>query len=182
VERCEQALKEATVAMANYRNQQGVVDPHQQSDVNYQLISSLEAQLIDTKTQLANLKAFAPDSPQPATLELRAKTLQSAIDTETAKLAGNKNSLSTIDAVYQQLILDQKVKEQQLDLALGSLETARDQAERQQLYVEVISKPVHPDIAMEPGRFVGVLVTLIVGFVVWGIATMLIAGIREHQM
>jgi capsular polysaccharide transport system permease protein len=175
-------VKDATIALSNYRNQQAVVDPEKQASFHFELITKLQDELIATKTELANLRAFAPDSPNPPTLELRAKTLQTAMDTELAKVAGNEDSLSSKDAQYQQLVLERGFAEQQLASAMASLETARNEAQRQQVYLEVVSKPARPDVAMEPKRIQGVFVTLLVGLIVWGIATMLIAGIREHTM
>ena len=182
VNRAQAEVKAATIALSNYRNQQAVVDPEKQASFHFELISKLQDELIATQTELANLRAFAPDSPNPPTLELRAKTLQAAMDTELAKVAGNEDSLSSKDAQYQQLVLERGFAEQQLASALTSLETARNEAQRQQLYLEVVAKPVRPDFAMEPKRIEGVLVTVLVGLMVWGISTMLIAGIREHQM
>ena len=65
---------------------------------------------------------------------------------------------------------------------MSSLQLARNDSLRQNLYLEIVAKPVLPDAAMEPQRIRSILVTLIVGFVVWGILTMLVAGIREHQL
>ena len=182
VDRAQAEVKAATVALSNYRNQQAVVDPESQASFHFQLITKLQDELIATKTELANLRAFAPDSPNPPALELKAKTLQAAMDTELAKVAGNEDSLSSKDAQYQQLVLERGFAEQQLGSALASLETARNEAQRQQLYLEVVAQPARPDFAMEPRRTEGVIVTLLVGLIVWGISTMLIAGIREHTM
>jgi len=182
VDRAKAEVKDATLALSAYRNQQGVVDPVNQATFHFQLIAKLQDELIATKTELANLHEFAPASPNAPTLELKAKTLQAAMDTELAKVAGNEDSLSTKDAQYQQLVLERGFAEQQLASALTSLETARNEAQRQQLYLEVVAQPARPDFAMEPKRIEGVFVTLLVGLIVWGIATMLIAGIREHTM
>ena len=159
-----------------------MVDPEKQSTLHFQLIAKLQDELIATRTDLANLQAFAPNSPNPPALELKAKTLQAAMDAELAKVAGNQDSLSTKDAAYQQLVLERGFAEQQLASALTSLETARNEAQRQQLYLDIISQPLRPDVAMEPRRIQGVLVTFLVGLIAWGISSMLIAGIREHQL
>ena len=58
--------------------------------------------------------------------------------------------------------------------ALATLEQARNEAQRKQLYIERIVQPIKPDEAMEPRRFRGIFATLMLGLVAWGILTMLI--------
>ena len=174
VDEAKKAVTDASLALSDYRNQEGVVDPEKQSAVNFNLIA--------TKTELANLRAFAPNSPNPPTLELRAQTLQSAIDSEMAKVAGGKDSLSSKDAKYEELALERGFAQQQLSMDLTSLQLAQDNAQRQQLYLEIVANPLRPDTAIEPRRIEGVLVTLLVGLIAWGIASMLLAGIQEHQL
>jgi capsular polysaccharide transport system permease protein len=38
-----------------------------------------------------------------------------------------------------------------------------------------------PDVAQEPHRLRGILATFVLGLVAWGILSMLLAGVREHQ-
>jgi capsular polysaccharide transport system permease protein len=38
-----------------------------------------------------------------------------------------------------------------------------------------------PDVAQEPRRLRSVAATFILGLVAWGILSMLLAGVREHQ-
>jgi capsular polysaccharide transport system permease protein len=182
VDHAKSGVRDATLALSTYRNEQAVLNPEEQANAHLELISKLQDELIATNTELANLRAFAPDSPNPPSLELKAKTLQAAMDAELAKVAGSQNSLSSKDAKYQQFVLERGFAEQQLASALASLETARNEAQRQQLYLEVVSQPIRPDVAMEPHRIMGIFVTMLVGFVAWGICSMLIAGIREHHL
>ena len=64
---------------------------------------------------------------------------------------------------------------------MTSLEQARNEAQRKQLYLERIVQPSLPDVAVEPRRLRGVAATFLLGLVAWGILSMLIAGVREHQ-
>ena len=62
-----------------------------------------------------------------------------------------------------------------------SLDQARNEAQRKQLYLERIVQPSMPDKSMEPRRIRGVLSTFLLGFILWGVLAMLFAGVREHQ-
>jgi capsular polysaccharide transport system permease protein len=68
-----------------------------------------------------------------------------------------------------------------LATALASLETARNEAQRKQLYLERIVAPSLPDRSFEPRRLKGILEVFLLGLIAWGIGSMLIAGVREHQ-
>jgi capsular polysaccharide transport system permease protein len=46
--------------------------------------------------------------------------------------------------------------------------------------LERIVQPSRPDTALEPRRVRGVLATLGLGLIVWGVLTMLVAGVKEH--
>ena len=65
--------------------------------------------------------------------------------------------------------------------AMSGLEQTRDEAQRKQLYLERIVQPSKPDMAMEPRRLRMVFIVFFLGLVAWGILTMLITGIKEHQ-
>ena len=54
-------------------------------------------------------------------------------------------------------------------------------AQKQELYLETISRPNLPDAPQLPHRFEDILATLLISFIVWGILTILIAGVKEHH-
>jgi capsular polysaccharide transport system permease protein len=177
----ETKSKTAALALSSYRNAKGVVDPERQATVQLQQVAKLQDELIATKTQLAQLRAFTPQNPQIQSLQLRAQTLQAEMDTETTKVAGGERSLSGKAAEFQRLALEREFADKQLGSALVSLEQARNEAQRKQVYLERIAQPSVPDIAMEPRRLRAIFSTFVLGLAAWGILTMLLAGVREHQ-
>ena len=112
---------------------------------------------------------------------MREKTIEKEIEKEMQKITGGENSLASKAAEYERLALDREFADKQLASALASLEVARNEAQRQQLYLETISKPNLPDEAISPKRLRGIVTTLVLGLVGWGILSMLLAGVREHQ-
>ncbi|PPE67327.1 hypothetical protein [Caldimonas caldifontis] len=181
VAEAERKAKEAALAVAVFRNQQAVVDPERQTTIHLQQISKLQDELILTKTQLAQLRAFTPDNPQLPALQVKARTLQGEIDAEIAKVSGGRSSLTNKAAEFQRLALEREFADRQLAAALVSLEQARNEAQRKQLYLERIVQPNLPDVATEPRRLRSFLAVVALGLVLWGILSMLIAGVREHQ-
>lgn len=177
----EEKAKSAAHALSEFRNTQAVVDPEKQTMLHFEQIARLQEELIRTRGQLTQLKVFAPDSPHPPALELRAQTLEAEIAGETEKITGGEQSLASKAAEYQRLQLEREFADKQLAIAMAALEAARNEAQRQQLYLETIDKPNQPDNAIYPKRLRGILTTLLLGFISWGILSMLVAGVREHQ-
>jgi capsular polysaccharide transport system permease protein len=177
----EKNASAATLAVSAFRARKGVFDPERQSALQLQLVSKLQDELIAMTMQLAQVRALTRDNPQIPSLKERVASLQSQIDKETAKVAGGARSLSSQSADFERLALDRAFAEKQLAIALTSLEQARSDALRKQLYLERIAQPSVPDVAVEPRRLRGVVATFLVGMMAWGILSMLLAGVREHQ-
>lgn len=177
----KQHSQDAALALSTYRNQEGVVDPEKQATVQLQMISKLQDELIATRTQLLELRAFAPQNPQIEVLATRASGLSSEINAQLGLVAGDKKSLSSRAAQYQRLWLESQFADKQLASAMASLEEARNEARRKQAYVERIVQPNLPDDPLEPRRIRGIIATFILGIASWGILSMLIAGMLEHR-
>lgn len=173
--------QQAALALSVYRNQQGVLDPEKQASVQLQMISKLQDDLIATRTQLRELREFAPQNPQVEVLATRVQGLTAAINEQLGQVTGGNRSLSTRAARYQRLALESQFADKQLAAAMASLEEARNEGRRKQAYVERIVQPNLPDAALEPRRIRGIFTTLILGLAAWGILSMLIAGTLEHR-
>jgi len=171
----------AAAALASFRNRSGIVDPEEQAAVQLQMVSKLQDELIATRTQLAEIQRYAPANPQVESLQIRVGSLQRQINQELGKVAGSRRSLAGAAAQYQRLKLESEFADKQLAAAMSSLTEAQNEARRKQAYVERIVRPNLPDSATEPRRLRGILATFILGLVAWGILSMLLAGIREHQ-
>jgi capsular polysaccharide transport system permease protein len=181
VAHAEQRARTASLALSAYRNEKQVFDPERQSTVQFQQIAKLQDELIASKTQLAQLRDASIQSPQIHALEKRTEILTAEIASETAKIVGAGASLAQKAADYERLSLDKSFAEKSLAAALASLETARNEALRKQLYLERIVSPNLPDRSFEPKRIKSTLEVFLLGLIAWGIGSMLIAGVREHQ-
>jgi capsular polysaccharide transport system permease protein len=106
--------------------------------------------------------------------------LQDAIDAETAKVAGGERSLSSKSADYESVELQREYADKRLEIALTSLQEARENAMKQQLYVEGIARPNRPDIAIEPKRARDVAATFLLCLVIWGVLSLFITAVKEH--
>ncbi|MBM3594479.1 MAG: hypothetical protein FJX31_01485 [Alphaproteobacteria bacterium] len=171
----------AALALATYRNQVGVIDPERQATVQLQMISKLQDELIGARMQLLQLASASPQNPQIPLLKVRISGLEKEIANQLGRVAGSKGSLSETAAEYQRLQLQVEFADQQLALSLSALQDARNEARRQRAYVERVAQPSLPDAALEPRRLRGIFATFIISLVAWGVLSMLLAGVREHQ-
>lgn len=181
VEIAEQKVKETADALTYYRVKNKFVDLPAQSNAQLALVSNLSSELIRVETQLAQLESITPDNPQVGALKQRQKSLKAQLEQQSKSLAGSGNSIATQAADYQRLVLDNELAQQQLTTAMVSLQNTRNEADRQQLYLEVINQPSKPDWAVEPYRLYNILATFIIGLMLYGVFGLLIASIREHK-
>ena len=172
--------RDASLAMLAFRRQQSVFEPDKQAAIQLEGVAKLEAELVSTEAELAQLKKLSPGNPQIIGLESRAQTLRSAISSEAAKVTSDKGSLSAHAPEFERLALESTFADKQLGVALASLETARSESARQQLYLERLVQPNTPDMAMEPQRLRSVFTVLLVSMIAWGVVNLLLASIREH--
>ncbi|KVX59134.1 hypothetical protein [Burkholderia cepacia] len=171
----------ATLALAKYRNSAGVIDPERQSSIPLQQVGKLQDQLITTRVQIAEMERLSPANPGLPNLRERAILLQKAIDQVSQHVASESgNSLASKAAEFQRLTLEKEFADRILASAISSLEQARTEAERKQLYLERIASPSLPDYAMSPRRGRNILATFLLGMVFWGVLTIVIGGVKEH--
>ena len=178
----EDKVKEASVQLTKFRVKNGVFDLKAQSEVQLGLVSKLQDELIVIQTQLDQVKAVTPENPQIPGLLAREKSLRKEITQQIRAISGGSDrSLSNQAAEYQRVYLENELAEKQLAAAITSLEGAKAEADRQQLYLEIVSQPSRPDMAQKPTRIYNIVATFIIGLIVYGIASLLTASIREHK-
>lgn len=180
VRESEEEAQRAAIALAAYRNSHGVIDPERQASAQLQTLSKFEDTLIATRAQLSTMRKTAADNPGIAVLKNRITSLSREMAAEVARVAGQDKSLASEASEYQGLILADEIAAKELTAAVASLGQAQTEARRQQSYVERIAQPSLPDAAGEPHRIRDVFATILLGLIVWSIARMLNASIREH--
>ena len=178
----QKKAKAAALALASFRNEKGVIDPEKQSTIPLQQVAKLQDELISIKAQIMQLEKLAIDNPQLPVLRRHLDLLENEITSETLRIAGaGDKSLASKAAEYQRLTLEKEFADRMLASAMSTLEQARNEAQRKQLYLERVTQPSKPDEAMEPRRLRTIAAVLVLGMITWGIMSMLIAGIKEHS-
>lgn len=181
VRKAEDNANEAAQALTQYRNRNRVFNPEGQSTQVLTQITKLQDQLVQAKMQLAQIQNVAPDNAQIEPLKVQIRILEQEIQNQKSSVVGDKQSFTSQSGNFQRLTLEKELADKQLAAAMTSLEQARNDAVRKQLYLERVAQPNTPDAALEPKRLKGIIATILLGLITWGILSMLLAGAREHK-
>ena len=170
----------AALALSSFRTAQTIFDPDRQSAIQLQGVAKLQEELFATEAQLNQIRQVSPKNPQVASLANRVSSLRNTIATETSKVAGGGSSLTSKSANFERLVLEKSFADKQFASTLASLESARSEAERKQLYLERLVQPNLPDKALEPRRIRSIFMVFAVGLIAWGVVSLLVASVKEH--
>ena len=181
VRAAEAKVQETAEALAKYRNQSKLFSPAPQANLQAELLSKLKDQQLAAQIQLGQMEINAPRNPRIPLIKKGIADLQRQIVSQTATLAGNRESLASKSVKYERFNLAQIFAQKQLAAAISSLEQARVQAQKQQLFIETIVTPDLPDEALLPRDARNILATTLIGLLIWGILSVILAGISEHH-
>jgi len=140
----------------------------------------MNGELANSRAQLAEILKNAPNSPQIPLIRTRIGSLEKLIADERTKITGDNNSVVTALTEYERLDVQRLLAEKTLASALTSLEQARLEAQRQQLYLETIAQPNLADYPLYPKRALSFATVVMSCLLAYGIAWLLVSGVREH--
>lgn len=180
VETAQKEIETVQSRLTAYRMQQNMLDPKSAAAGPLELVAKLIAQQTAAQTQLADVLKNSPHSPQIPLIKTRIASLSQTIEDARTKITGANNSVASAQSEYERLNVELGLQEKTLASAFTSLESARLEAQRQQLYLETIVQPNLPDYPLYPLRVVWFLITSASCLVAYGIAWLLVASVREH--
>ena len=163
-----------------FRNHEMLIDPSQNSLAMLGTITQLKGDLAQTSIQLGETASGSPSSPAIQSLQARATALRQGIATEQGEMAGNDKALAGKVSTYERLTLLRDLAGKSFANALTALDSARQEARRQKIYVVTIVEPNLPDEDTEPQRARSVLTIFVMSFAVFAMGWMLLAGAKEH--
>lgn len=180
LKRAEEKVIEAQVKITKFRNDEMMLDPTRNSVLVIELVGRLSSELAQTRAQITEMMAGSPDNPQLASLYRRAGALETQINTERARITTASDGLADKISTYEQLMLNKEFSAKLLGTALNTLEAARAEARRQQLYLQRIVEPTLPDHPTEPTRLYNILTVLAGNLLLLLIAWLLLTGLNSH--
>jgi capsular polysaccharide transport system permease protein len=180
VERAKERLQQAHLALTSFRNRELTIDPNESSVLVMQLVASLSEQLTQIETEIAETLATSPGGPQLVALQRRAEALTEQIAAQRERFTENSEGLARKIGQFEALRLEQDVATKVLSSAILSLEEARNEARRKQLYLERVAAPQLPDRAVEPRRLFNVVSIAALNLILLLVGWLMKTGIAEH--
>jgi capsular polysaccharide transport system permease protein len=180
VKDAEKRVIEAQKNITDFRNRELMIDPKASSMSMVDLISELSSELANMRARLAETRKTAPNSAAIPFMTSQIAALEQQIEAERAKMVGSDTSIAPRIADYESLTLLREFANKALVSALDSLEAARGDVRRQQLYLEVIVPPDRPDKAELPLALKDILITFLATGIAYLLGWLLITAVRDH--
>jgi capsular polysaccharide transport system permease protein len=181
VDRARDHVVEVALQLAAFRNSIGSVDPTRESAAALDQVAQMAMDLAETQATLQQQMALSPSSPALPSLRERIRTVREQMEKEKLKIVGSDRSLATKLADFEKLTLDRELAGREMDSALSSLTMARQDAQRQHLYLQRIAEPNLADEARYPLRLLGIALAFAAFFALFVVVNALYNGIREHH-
>jgi capsular polysaccharide transport system permease protein len=177
----EDALAQAQGRLTSFRQTRGDIDPQASGQAQIGLVTTMTGQLAAARAQLAAMSGMInTSSPQYRALAARVSALQAQLSAQTGRLTGGSSAIANDISGYEGLRLRQEFLAKRYEAAASSLEKAREQAVRQQLYVVRVVDANMPQKALFPERS-RILLTVLIGLLLaYAIGWLIVAGVREH--
>lgn len=179
----ERRVLESREALSRFRQQQQELDSAGAVQAAVQAMGQLEGQLIAAQAELRERMSFMrPDNVALQNTRNRIEALERQIVAERTRRTQGDGALAHQLGTFERLMLEREFADRQLASATASLETARIEAQRQQMY---LSRVVEPNLAvypLYPRKLISVGSIFLGLSVAFGIGWLLVAGMREHAV
>lgn len=182
VQLSEERISDVQKRITEFRNKELIVDPSKQSEAALELVARLTGEVALERAQLENIMVMTPSSPQIGPLRTRIRSMEDQIIQQRALIVGGDKSMAHKLSQFEQISLERDLAVKQLTSALASLENARQEAQRQQLYLERVVEPHTPDYPLYPKRLMWIGVVFVVSLCLFWIVREFRAVVLEHRL
>ncbi|RAI58401.1 capsule biosynthesis protein [Roseicella frigidaeris] len=181
VGRAEARLKAIQLEIGRFRERERAVDPTRSAGLALENIGRLEGALAQARADLAEAQRFSrPDNPALLPLRNKVAALTAQVTEERHRLGNTQDGVSQQVGEFERLSVERELALSQLASANASLERARADAQRQQIFLLRVVEPNLAEYARYPKATLTTLYIFICLAVLYGLAWLLIAGMREH--
>jgi capsular polysaccharide transport system permease protein len=180
VANAEDRLRKARIALGAYRNQAQLIDPSKQAGGVLDVANKLVSEQSALQAQLDVMLRATPANPTIPALRSRIAAIGREIAAQNSRAVGTPSAISSKLGGYENLTVEQEFATQNYTLASAALEQAREEAQKQQFYLERVSNPSKPDVPELPHRLQQILTIFGAALFLYFTGWMLYAGILEH--
>ena len=178
-----QKLLDAKQRLLEYRNRNVLIDPALKAASIGEIIAKLTVKRIEVENNLSSLAGtLSSDSPSQRLLATQLSVIDKQIAEQKQQLTGNADSprVSAEIAEFEQLKLGEFYTQRMYQISQADYEKSRQQAEKQQLYLGTIIRPLMPGDPLIPKIGIYTFLCFALLLIIWAIVSLLISSIREH--
>lgn len=175
---------ESLDALLAFQERAQQVDPQGFAAARLEIQAGIEQELTQLQGQLDVLRKKLPeDAPGIGQVKDRLAVVEKQLATERARstVSVSGESAAQILNEFAKLKLESEFATQAYMSSLTSLESARIEAIRQNLYLETFVRPHLPQIAEYPRALLNTLLVFVLSFLIWAIGGLLVSAAREHS-
>lgn len=178
----EEKVLEANIDLSEFRNKNKNFDPTITATGVLEITAKLEAELAETKTEIATLSNFLKsDNARIQALRAKARSLQGQISSQSSRLASKTGStLANIAQEYEALKLLSEFSVKRYSMALAAFEEARNSARKQTKYLVRVVGPTLPEESLKPKALNEILGTFFIALVTYILGGLMISALRDH--
>jgi capsular polysaccharide transport system permease protein len=166
-----------------FQTQYKLLDPMAQAQAAESLTSGLQATLAQQEAELRHALTYLnPNSYQIRSQRSQLNATRAQLEAERLRATSGQpaSRLNTLAAEFQELTLRASFAQDAYRLALTAVENARIDASRKMKSLVVIDSPSLPETAEYPRRVYNLATLLLVTLLLYGIARLVMATIRDH--
>lgn len=184
VQRALQRLSTMRVALLSFRTKASTIDPVQSATSLSETLTQLTREKLALEANRVSLEnVLDKTAPTVRFLGTQIDALNRQIGEIQSRLTGHVKGLETSAsqlADYEDLKLQSMFAEKLLEIAQSSLDRARLEVEKQQLYMMTVVKPTTPEESRYPRPIVGSMIFLVLCLVIWSMVSLVLASIFDH--
>lgn len=167
--------------MTSYRQAGRDIDPQSTGEAQTKLVIGLRGNLAAAQAQLDSMgSTISHNSPQYVALARHIGSLQRELANQAAMLTGGGSTIAQNLGGFEDLKVQQDFAAKRYESAAAALEKARQEAQKQQLYLVRVVNPNMPVKALFP-ESTKIVLTVFVGLLLaYSIGWLIAAGVREH--
>lgn len=183
VDRAYQRVQTEKAKVLDFQNNHHLISPESTSSARLGVVSQIEAQLAQQQAQLKQLQSYMKETaPAVVSVQARVDALTQQLAQEQSRLTGaDKDAMNEVTARYMDVQTQATLAADLYKTGLISLEQARVEAYRKLKHLLVISQPTLAEDAEYPRRLYNLLTTGVLLCLLYGLIVMGIATLREHQ-
>jgi capsular polysaccharide transport system permease protein len=160
------------------------VDPTGFAKARSEIQGKMEQDLATLQAQMEMLRKNLPEEA-PGIQQLRSQVAalqeQLVVEKNRSTAVNHGQSATEVLNEFAKRQMETEFATKDYLSALTALESARIQANQQSRYLEAFDKPNLPDKPTLPVRWYDIISVIAVSLLIWGVWSLFIAGVKEHQ-